>query len=521
MIKEEFIEIVGHSRNKKYYTELGYDIKVGKTILIKSKDIIRGSSYKVTTICSNCRGESKNAFKDYWNYTSGLKEPYYCNSCNVIKSEKTNLEKWGFKNPMQNSEVKHRLKKSIQEKWGVDHYSKTEEWFSKFKETSINKWGYDNPSKSPKIISNIKDKNTKRLKSNEFRLVSKEKKQRNTWKKYADLLPINYGVIKYESDLFILENKTCNHKFEITKSLLYTRLKNNNIICLNCNPINVNKSSFELEVGRFLDEINIDFISNDREILNGMELDYYIPSHNLALECNGVFWHNELFKSSKYHINKTKMCSELGINLIHIWEDDWNHKGDIIKSILKNRLGIIGEKIWARNCQISNVSTIEYKKFLNDNHIQGYASSSYNVGLRYNGELVSLMTFGWRRTNNKKEYELIRFCNKLGISVVGSASKLFNHFIKNNKHILEIISYSDISIFTGLIYKKLGFDMVGLSDPNYFWVINGRRKHRYNYSKRKLIKDGFDPNKTEVEIMHDRGYWRVFSTGQEKWAFRK
>jgi hypothetical protein len=115
---------------------------------------------------------------------------------------------------------------------------------------------------------------------------------------------------------------------------------------------------------------------------------------------------------------------------------------------------------------------------------------------------------------------LIRFCNKINLSVIGSASKLFSFFI-NNYEIDEIISYADISIFNGNLYNTLGFKKTTLSKPNYFWVVDGVRKHRFNFNKKKLIKDGFDANKTEVEIMHDRGYYRVFSCGQEKWIFQK
>lgn len=519
MIKEQIVEVIGHSRNKKYYTNLGYNVILGETFSVKPKHLSKGSTFKITTVCENCSKESLNVFKDYWNYTKGFNEPYFCTSCKKIKSEKTSLKNWGVKNPMQNEKVKDILRNSLIEKYGVSWYSKTDEWLEKFKKTSLEKWGYDNPSKNPIIISGIREKNTDFLKSKEFGTISKEKKQRNTWKKYKSLLPNDYSVISYDTDVFSLKHNKCESRFELTKGLLYTRLKNKSIICIECNPIDIKSSSFEIEIGFFLNELGIIFEKKNREVLNGLELDYFIPNLKIAIECNGVYWHNELFKSKNYHINKTNMCLEKGITLLHIWEDDWSLKSDIIKSIIKNKLNLIEKKIWARKCNIKQVETKEYKSFLKENHIQGYASSSYNIGLYYMDELVSLMTFGWRRTNNKKEYELIRFCNKLDYLVIGSASKLFKHFIKNTE-VWELISYSDISLFSGDLYSKLEFIKSGLSKPNYFWVVNSVRRHRYNFSKRKLIKEGFDPNKTEVEIMNDRGYWRIFSTGQEKWIYK-
>jgi hypothetical protein len=521
MIKEEYIEVIGHPRNKKYYSDLGYNIKVGITCLIETKHLSRGSMSRVTTICEKCNRESVNIFKDYWNYTSGLIEPYYCNSCKVIKSEKTSLLKWGVRNPMQNEEVKQKLRDSLLDKYGVSWYSKTPDWLVKFKNTSHIKWGVDNPSKNPDIINDIRDKNLKWITSPVFREDSKQKKQRNTWKKYAEALPTSYVVDGYDTDIFKIKHSLCGNGFEISKALLYNRLKSSSIVCIECNPIDVKSSSFEIEIGDFLDNIGVNFEKRNRTLLDGLELDYFLEDFGLAIECNGLYWHNELFKSKKYHINKTKKCRELSIDLVHIWEDDWKYKADIIKSIIKNKLGIIDNKIWARSCSIRLVKTNEYREFLERNHIQGYASSSYNIGL-YNGdELVSLMTFGWRRTNNKREYELVRFCNKINYLIVGSASRLFKYFLSNNTDVNAISSYSDISIFSGGVYKMLGFKMTGLSDPNYFWVIDGRRRHRYNYSKRKLVKEGYDPDKTEVEIMNEIGYWRIFSTGQEKWIYQR
>jgi hypothetical protein len=130
------------------------------------------------------------------------------------------------------------------------------------------------------------------------------------------------------------------------------------------------------------------------------------------------------------------------------------------------------------------------------------------------------MTFGWRFTNSKREYELIRFCNSINYNVIGAASKLFSHFLKNYE-VNEIISYSDISLFSGNLYQKLGFKKVSLSKPNYFWVVDGIRKHRFNFNKKRLIKMGYDKNKSESQILQDIGYYRVYSCGQEKWLFKR
>ena len=133
------------------------------------------------------------------------------------------------------------------------------------------------------------------------------------------------------------------------------------------------------------------------------------------------------------------------------------------------------------------------------------------------------MTFGsLRKSLGQKSiddnYEMLRFCNKLNTTVVGGASKLFKYFL-NNYDVKEITSYSDNSRGIGNLYTKLGFEFSHNSLPNYYYIINSVRKHRFNYRKNKLIREGGDPNKTEVQIMNEKGYFRIFDCGSKKWIF--
>lgn len=124
------------------------------------------------------------------------------------------------------------------------------------------------------------------------------------------------------------------------------------------------------------------------------------------------------------------------------------------------------------------------------------------------------MTFGNRRvsmgkkTTNEGEYELLRFCNKLNTNVIGGASRLFKYFI-NNYNPLEITTYADRSISQGKLYETLGFKFFGKTEPNYYYIIDGIRHHRFNFRKDKLIKEGFDANKTEHQIMIDRKIYNI------------
>ncbi|MDE5889115.1 MAG: hypothetical protein K2H20_03750, partial [Bacilli bacterium] len=256
----------------------------------------------------------------------------------------------------------------------------------------------------------------------------------------------------------------------------------------------------------------------NRKLINPYELDLFIPDKQVAIEFDGLFWHNEYNQSDKnYHLTKTNLCKEKGIRLIHIFEDEWIYKQEIVKSRLKSILGIKERCIRASKCEIREVSSKESKAFLDENHLQGNVNSKFRYGLYYKDELVSLMTFGGLRKNlNSKAqegaFELLRFVNKLNTTVYGGASNLLKYFIKkvNPK---SIISYADKRWSDGNLYKKLGFTHTHDSKPNYFYVKHDKRLNRFNFRKDKLVSEGFDPNKSEHEIMLERGIYRIYDCG--------
>jgi hypothetical protein len=243
---------------------------------------------------------------------------------------------------------------------------------------------------------------------------------------------------------------------------------------------------------------------------------------NIAIEFDGLYWHSEKKVKNDYHLNKTIECEKKGIQLIHVFEDEWLYKQDIVKSRLSNILGLTPSKIYGRKTEIREVTPKDSKVFLDTNHIQGNVNSSIKLGLYYNDELVSLMTFGTLRKSmggisKEGSYELFRFCNKLDTTVIGGADKLLKHFIKtyNPK---EIISYADRRWSQGGLYEKLGFTHIHDSKPNYWYIIGTNREYRFKYRKDVLVKEGFDPSKTEHQIMLERGINRIYDCGNKKYV---
>jgi len=321
------------------------------------------------------------------------------------------------------------------------------------------------------------------------------------------------------------------------KAAEFCGLKNSSGICAALNQPNLTSAGYHWcdEDGYFdgVDLINIDagvsgpekdvldFIKaytdsieeNSRKIIAPYELDVYLPKYNFAIEYNGNYWHTEKNgKSKDYHINKTNMCKDKGIQLLHIFEHQWNNKSEIFKSVIANKLGF-SDKIYARKCKI--VELKDCKEFLETNHLQGNCPSSIKLGLTYNGELVSVMTFGKPRFNKSYEYELIRFCNKLNTIVVGGASKLLKYFEKYYSP-KSLVSYANLQWSDGGLYNQLGFIESGISEPNYWWVKGIKTLTRYQCPKHKLkdlLGDKFNPDLSEKDNMQNNGYSRLFDCG--------
>jgi len=281
------------------------------------------------------------------------------------------------------------------------------------------------------------------------------------------------------------------------------------------------KSKAEIEIYDFLKENGIEnIIMGDRTILNGYELDLYLPDHNIAIEYNGIYWHS--FKDKDYHLFKTEECEKQNIHLIQIFEDEWAFKKDIVKEKLKSILKLNTFKIYARQCIIKEINSKEKEQFLKQYHIQGGDKSQIKLGLFYNNELISVMTFGKGRkalgsSAKMNQYELIRFASKY--QVVGAGSKLLKYF-KNTYNPEKIISYADRrwTFSNSNIYEKIGFKKVSKGSPNYWYVFDTIRLHRFNFTKHVIVeKLHGDPELTEWENMIMMGYKIVWDCGSLKY----
>ena len=219
-----------------------------------------------------------------------------------------------------------------------------------------------------------------------------------------------------------------------------------------------------------------------------------------------------------YHLNKTLLCQEKGVHLIHIFEYEWNLKKDICKSIISSALGIYENKIYARECEVREVNSKEARVFLEENHLQGFTPSNYRIGLYCNNELVQLLCFGKNRFKNN-EIELLRMCTKLNTQVIGGFSKLLKH-----RPYDSFTSYVDLSKFNAEGYLSNNFEIIGKSGLNYKYIKDERVLNRLAAQKHKLptlLGDMFDATKTESQNMMDNEWWQVYDCGNLKLSYTR
>jgi hypothetical protein len=244
----------------------------------------------------------------------------------------------------------------------------------------------------------------------------------------------------------------------------------------------------------------------------------FIPSAKVGIELNGLFWHSEKGSSgkchSRYHLSKTELCKSKGVNLIHIFEDEWIERKEVVKSILRAKLGLIRNRIVAKLCVVKEVSKKDTLNFLTANHLHAPLVGKYNYGLYFENELVYLISLGQSRFDKNYQYEILRSCSKINIIVVGGFSKLIAHIVSELKP-LSLISYVDRRYFEGNSYQ--GWSFLKKTYPNYFYTKNYKvRESRLKYQKHKLKKifpDFFDKNLTEWQIMQLAGYDRIWDCG--------
>lgn len=441
-------------------------------------------------VCPQCGKQSKRS------YTKILhdKNAFLCMRCHT---ENTLQEKYGdphyvgYRNP---DEWKKKVKQTMQNKYGVENAGQMSDHKERIKNSLINNFGsLENAFKKRQIKSNktriekygsLENSYQKGIETFKKHYGVENASQLKSWKythtkkvneKYSQLFS-DRGDFYEKDGEFFFKCKKCGNIHKQTNKDMWRR-------CLVCFPINKNPhfSEEQNEVAEFLKQFT-DVKQNQKSVFkeNGrLELD--IVTSKFAIEYDGSYWHNN------HKDTKKDLCDKYNINLIRIYDFEWQDKKDIVKSILKSKLGIFDKKLYARKCTIKEISSKEYNDFCNKNHLQGSGKASVKIGLFYNNELVEIMSFGKPRFSKIYDYEMIRECSKLGYFIVGGKSRLLKYF-ERNYNPKSIISYCDRRYFDGHSYTSIGFTFEKTTNPAFSVYDGCELKSRMNYTKPKMQK---------------------------------
>ena len=323
---------------------------------------------------------------------------------------------------------------------------------------------------------------------------------------------------RYSYNKSVFVNKTTNITITCKKHKDFDQLPHNHLRGAGCpSCASVDKSRQERMLCDALSEFSP---VSDRKVLGGKELDLYFPEHNLAVEVNGIRWHNDDEVSDLYHAGKTSGCSEKGITLLHFTDTQINRNSPIVLSMIRHHLGV-SKKIHARKCELRQVPHAEQMDFFNANHISGGVTARHCYGLYLNSILVSAMSFSASRYAKEYQWEIIRFATILGNTVVGGASKLLKRFVSEHNPD-SVMSFADAMYGDGGVYEAIGMKYVRDTAVGYsYYHSDGRVVKRVAAQKHKLQKllgDKFDASKTEQENMKASSFFRLYDCGHKVFA---
>lgn len=428
------------------------------------------------------------------------------------KTQQTNITRYGFTSPTKSKQVKDKTQKTNMVRYGAPYHTMTEDFVTKCRSTTFKKYGVEHHMYLERYKRSFAMKN---------RVQYYDSFVKNLSLKSIDLLTTKEEYINLvNGEIIKCFCRSCNNEFEIP-------LDHHQRICCDCTK---SRSSYENVIIEWLKQLGItNIVTNRRFYYDGKkwyDIDIFLPDHNLGIEFHGLYYHrfvddDSIGKPNKHwHQNKFLYFEEQGIRLIQIFESEFVNKRPIVESIISNYLGMNKKRIHARKCQIRELTDAEYKSFLIESHLQGYAATRHRYGLVFDDVVVSVIGFNNSRFNKNYDYEVVRFCNKPGVTVNGGFNKLINHFRKIVGVEASIISYVDLRYFNGSSYQNWRY--LNITEPNYFYfklmyMKNIILENRLKYQKHKLseVLDKFDPNLSEWENMKMNGFDKIYDAGNK------
>lgn len=288
----------------------------------------------------------------------------------------------------------------------------------------------------------------------------------------------------------------------------------------------VGPSVAQLEIAAFLQQHTSVLIGHR---VSRKELDVFMPDLNLAVEYHGLIWHSTKFqKDATRDFKKHRFFAEMGIRVIHIYQDEWASKKEQVQRLLLAALGVQGDRAFARNLRLGPMPEAQASAFYDSNHIQGSVGAPCTSLALFEGDTpVAVMSFSRitsirGTTSGTGGYELRRYATAK--AVVGGASRLLAEFLRTTPGVTRVVSFSDNRMFGGGMYEKMGFRREFVSAPSYWYVTTNSRMGRMpkaRFKRRNLLSMPgfvFDPTLSERANCEANGFYQVHDCGKTRWV---
>ncbi|MFB7917073.1 zinc-ribbon domain-containing protein [Streptomyces sp. NPDC056061] len=280
---------------------------------------------------------------------------------------------------------------------------------------------------------------------------------------------------------------------------------------------------------------------------NSQELDIVVPGLGLAIEFNGLYWHSvEAGREQNYHATKSASARARGLHVLHVWEDDWRDRPDIVLRALAHRLGVtrrlldvlpdadprIAGTTYARALSPDSATAQEARAFLKTNHIQGPTALTRTFVLRDDQQAIRAL-LGLRSPRNNArmrrapgDWEIQRYA-ALGI-IPGGFTRLLTHAERSLRaegaDIRRWVSFSSDDLSDGGLYRAAGFTAEATLPPDYRYAGNltgWKRVSKESFQRRRFREDDslvWDEAWTERIAAQRNGLVRVYDAGKTRWV---
>ena len=416
-------------------------------------------------------------------------------------------------------------KATMVERHGVEFYSQHKDFIDKYHTTNLERYGKESYTQTQEYTEQTKKTNNEKFGVDYW---SKNKLHISTDYYNREFEPYKCHVIEHPNKVDLTYKcDICGTEMSDTIFFVNARLRAKITPCSKCFPKRNFRSGAEVNLENFVKSLGVETAHYERGFLGEFGADIVCEAEKVVIEYDGIHWHTDEYHDERYHLAKTEYAEQLGYRMIHVFSDEWEQHEDIVKSrlcqILHRQIPGLSNKVYARQCTVVELTATDSRKFLDKHHIQGYCPDAVRYGLVYQGELVSIMTFGKSRFK-ANEIELLRFCNALFTNVVGGAGKLFSYYLSHNPipNDVQLVTFADRRwSIKDSFYAKIGFECIDVTEPNYYYVNAGVRESRMKYQKHKLIEMGYDASKSEREIMESIGMHRIYDCGNYKYIYKK